>query len=211
MAGGEGSPRRRTAKSVEAAATGPMRRCSTKRKSGKEEASGRMPRPRASGRKETAAASASACADAEKSAGVKNLLSAKDIRWILAQKPEAPPPTYQALKRSNPELVPRPGEEEDKKLCGLYVLARAFYEVEERLPKLQKWMRSELKEKGYVEVDDEWFKRKAEAQARIDRDWPSVRAKIDALWGPSGDGDESESDSDEEDEDALDSVTKDYM
>ena len=48
-------------------------------------------------------------------------------------------------------------------------------------------------------------------QALINRDWPRIRAKIDALWGPSGDGDESESDSDEEDEDALDSVTRDYM
>ncbi|KAG0530563.1 hypothetical protein BDA96_05G197400 [Sorghum bicolor] len=107
-AGGEGSARWRTANSLEAAAT--LRRCSTKRKSGKEEASGRMPRRRKE--KETASA-ASACADAEKSAAgaAKNRLPAKDIRWILAQKPEAPPPIYQALKRSNPELVPRPEEE----------------------------------------------------------------------------------------------------
>lgn len=194
-----------------------MMRCSasTKRKAGKEAASGRMPRAGASGTKETASAAAAACADAEKAAGVKNRLSAKDIRWILAQKPEAPPPTYQALKRSNPELVPRPGEEEeDKRLCGLYVLARAFYEVEERLPQLQEWVRSELKNKGHVEVDDDWFRRTAEAQARIDRGWPRARAKIDALWGPSEDGDGSESESDEEDgedEDAQGSVMKDSM
>ncbi|KXG28902.1 uncharacterized protein LOC8074381 isoform X1 [Sorghum bicolor] len=210
-AGGEGSARWRTANSLEAAAT--LRRCSTKRKSGKEEASGRMPRRRKE--KETASA-ASACADAEKSAAgaAKNRLPAKDIRWILAQKPEAPPPIYQALKRSNPELVPRPEEEGDEKLRVLYVLARAFYEVEEMQPKFQQWVRSELKEKGYVEVDDDYMKQKAAAQAGIDRDWPILKAKIDAFSGPSEDGDEttsvdSDDSADEEEDDDLDSIMKD--
>ncbi|XP_066342130.1 uncharacterized protein [Miscanthus floridulus] len=155
------------------------------------------------------------CADTERA----NRLPAKDIRWILAQKPEAPPPRYQALKRSNPELVPRPGEKEDKKLMALYGVTRALYEVQERLPKLQEWVRSELKEKGYVEVDDDWFKCKAEAQALINRDWPRIRAKMDELRlmdEPclSEGGDERESDSDEEDgedEVALESLMKDYM
>jgi len=48
-------------------------------------------------------------------------------------------------------------------------------------------------------------------QALINRDWPRIRAKIDALWGPSEGGDESDSDEEDgEDEDAMDSL-KDYM
>lgn len=170
MAGGEGSPRRRTGKSVEAAATtgpqAPLRTCSsaTKRKA----ASGRMPRPRALRKKETtsaAAAAVSACADADTEKAATRL-PAKDIRWILAQVPESPPHRFQALKRSNPELVPRPGEEEDEKLMAMYGVTRALYEVKERLPKLQQWVRSELREKGFVEVGHEWFKRTAESRGR---------------------------------------------
>ena len=54
-------------------------------------------------------------------------------------------------------------EEEEEELIGLYVLARAFYEVELRLLKLQDWVHSKLENKGYVEVNDEWYKRKANA------------------------------------------------
>ena len=52
----------------------------------------------------------------------------------------------------------------------LYNLARVFYELEKRLPRMQEKVRWELESKGYVEVDDEYHKRKAEAQAVIDRD-----------------------------------------
>ena len=40
-----------------------------------------------------------------KVAGVKNRLSAKDVRWILAQEMKASLPTNPALKRSEQELV----------------------------------------------------------------------------------------------------------
>jgi hypothetical protein len=63
--------------------------------------------------------------------------------------------------------VPWPGEEDGEELMGLYVLTRAFYELEE-FPKLQDWVRCELRDKGYVEVDDEWFQRTADAWAVID-------------------------------------------
>jgi hypothetical protein len=40
-------------------------------------------------------------------------------------------------KRIKPESVRRPGKEEEEGVIGLYVLARAFYEVELSLSKLQ--------------------------------------------------------------------------
>ncbi|CAN6226767.1 unnamed protein product [Urochloa humidicola] len=137
-------------------------------------------------------------------AGVKNRLSEKEIKWFLAQKPKPPPPIYQALKCGNPELTPRPGEEGDESKVRLYFLARAFYELEERLPKMQEWVRSELRNKGYVEVDDEYHERKAKAQAVIDREWPEIEAKVRAIRLSQGcDESEScdESDPEEEDDD----------
>ena len=205
MAGGDGSLRRCTAKSVAAAAAAAglqgssLARCSTtKRKAKKEEgaSSGRVLRPRSTGRK-----------DKEKAAAVKNRLSAKEIQWILAQKPRPPPPRYQAIKRENPELTPRPGEEGNERKMRLYILARAFYDLEESVPRLQERVRSELESKGYVEVDDEYHKRKAEKQALIDREWPEIEAKVKAIRLSQGccDGSQSnseeEEDEDEEDED----------
>ncbi|CAN6372879.1 unnamed protein product [Urochloa humidicola] len=204
MAGGDDcSLRRCTAKSVEAAAaaSGPqssLTSCSTKRKAKKEAAasSGRVQRPRSTRRKAKEEAAA-----AEKAAGVKNRLSEKEIKWFLAQKPKPPPPIYQALKRSNPELTPRPEEEGDESKVRLYFLARAFYELEERLPKMQEWVRKELESKGYVEVDDEYHERKAKVQAVIDREWPEIEAKVRAIRLSQG-CDESEScdESDSEDD-----------
>ena len=42
----------------------------------------------------------------------------------------------------------------------LYNLARMFYELEKRLPRMQEKVRWELESKGYVEVDDEYHKRR---------------------------------------------------
>ncbi|CAL4983460.1 unnamed protein product [Urochloa decumbens] len=215
MAGGDDcSLRRCTAKSVEAAAaaaTGPqrsLRSCSTKRKAKKEAASsGRVPRPRFTRRKakeEAAAAEKMAeaenVAEVEKAAGVKNRLSEKEIKWFLAQKPKPPPPIYQALKRANPELTPRPGEEGDESKVRLYFLARAFYELEERLPKMQERVRKELDAKGYVEVDDEYHERKAKAQAVIDREWPEIEAKVKAIRLSQGCDESASEEEEEEDE-----------
>jgi hypothetical protein len=172
MAGGsDGSLRRCTAKSEAAAVTEPqasLTSCSNKRKAKKEAGS--------SGQEADKTAPAPAPAKAEKAGVNKYRLSAKEIKWILAQKPEPPPARYQALKRSNPELTPRPGEEDDKDKVLLYCVARAFYEREERLPKMQEGVRSELASKGYVEVDGDYLKRKAEVQAVIDRESLSLLA-----------------------------------
>ncbi|CAN6363361.1 unnamed protein product [Urochloa humidicola] len=139
-------------------------------------------------------------AAAAAAAGVKNRLSAKEIRWILSQKPRPPPPPYQALKRGNPELTPRPREEDDRDKRTMYTLARAFYEREERLPLMQERVRGELRSKGYVEVDDEYRKRKAEVQAVIDREWAKIVAEFRDL-GLQEEESESDSDDEEEEED----------
>jgi hypothetical protein len=69
------------------------------------------------------------------------------------------------LKLIKPEPVPRPGEEEvEEEVIGLYILVRAFYEVVLSLSKLQDWVHSELENKGYIEVDDEWYKRNVDTQ-----------------------------------------------
>jgi hypothetical protein len=78
----------------------------------------------------------------------KKRLSKGGIRWILNQKPLVPTSNIGTLKRSNPELVPRPGEEADEGKMRLYQLAKAFDKMEERRPRLQAWVRSELKSKG---------------------------------------------------------------
>ncbi|XP_039824973.1 uncharacterized protein LOC120686840 [Panicum virgatum] len=168
-------PTTRSAKKAAAAATGPhgaSRGCSAKRKAARDLASGRMPRSRATGKK------------AEEAAPVGEQwkrLSKGDIRWILRRKPLAPPDRFVALKQSNPELVPLPDEEVDEDKRRLYRLAKGFYEMEEMFPRLQEWVRAELNRKGYVELDDESAKRRAEAQAVVDREWPAIEARIKAL------------------------------
>lgn len=120
--------------------------------------------------------------------------------------PEGGASATPVLKRSNPELTPRPGEEEDEGKVTMYVLARALYELEERLPKMQERVRSELRSKGYVEVDDEYHKRRAEGQAVIDREWPKIVARFKDL----GLSEASES-SDEDDEEEEDGVVVDLV
>ncbi|CAN6381718.1 unnamed protein product [Urochloa humidicola] len=167
MAGGEAS-----------LTQGPSKRYPTKRKAAKGPASGRTPRPRAAGVKSSEEPETVAAAAVGE---LKNRLSKEDIDWILSQKPTAPPGRYAALKKSNPELTPRPGEEADEDKMRLYRLVKAFYEMEERLPRQQVWMRGELERKGYVELDDETVRRRAEIQALIDREWPEIEAMMKAL------------------------------
>jgi hypothetical protein len=124
--GGDGSLRRCTAKSGAAAAvTDPQGSLKSKTEAG---SSGRVRRPRSTGKRKTKQeADKTVPAPAAEEVGVnKYRLSAKEIKWILAQKPEPPPAWYQALKRSNPELTPRPGEEDDKDKVLLYCVATAF-------------------------------------------------------------------------------------
>ncbi|CAO2146689.1 unnamed protein product [Urochloa humidicola] len=174
-------PAKRNATKAAAADTGPHgasstgRSSSTKRKAAKGPASYRTPRPRASGRNSDEELETAAAGEP------KNRLPKEDIDWILSQKPTAPPARYAALKRENPELTPRPGEEADEDKMRLYRLAKNFYEMEERLPREQARLRGELERKGYVELDDETVRRRAEVQAVIDREWPEIEAMTKEL------------------------------
>ncbi|KAF8673255.1 hypothetical protein HU200_048808 [Digitaria exilis] len=137
----------------------------------------------------------------------KNRLTKVEIRRILAGKPTPAPARFAALKQSNPELIPRPDEEADEDKRRLYRLVRAFYEMEERLPRLQEWVCGELKRKGYVEIDDETAKRRAEVQAVIDREWPEIEAGMKELILSEKEeyrGSEGDDDSDDEGEDEDD-------
>jgi hypothetical protein len=53
--------------------------------------------------------------------------------------------------------------------------------MEESLPTEQEWVRSELRSMGYVELDGESGRRRAEVDALVDREWPAIQAKIDSL------------------------------
>lgn len=53
-------------------------------------------------------------------------LEKADIRWILSLKPMEPPARLAALKRSNPELTPQPGEEADEDKRRLTARPRRF-------------------------------------------------------------------------------------
>ncbi|TVU37235.1 hypothetical protein EJB05_10538, partial [Eragrostis curvula] len=96
-------------------------------------------------------------------------------------KPLPVPRRYAELKRNNPELTPRPGEEVDDAKRRLYVVAKGFFNMEERFPKLQDWVREQLEANGMVEIDDVWAKRKADAQAIVDREWPKIEAMIQSI------------------------------
>ncbi|KAL6653945.1 hypothetical protein ACP70R_007410 [Stipagrostis hirtigluma subsp. patula] len=135
----------------------------------------------------------------------RNRLTRSEVRDILSEKPREPPPRYAALKRSNPELTPRPGEEMDEERKRLYVLTKGFYAHQERLPKLQAWVREQMEAKGYVEIDDEWAKRRADTQALLDREWPRLRAMLKAMVLE--DDPEWHSDDEEEEEDDGDAVS----
>jgi hypothetical protein len=111
-----------------------------------------MPRPRATKeqKEEPEAAETPTVAAAGEQ---KYRLSKVYIRWILALKPMEPPARLATLKHSNPDLTLQPGEEVDEDKRRLYRLAKAFFEMEESLPMEQEWVRSELRSKGYVELD----------------------------------------------------------
>ncbi|KAJ1276274.1 hypothetical protein BS78_05G202500 [Paspalum vaginatum] len=161
--------------------------------------------PVADGRKAEEEAAATPVAEAssaagEKPPGPKHVMPKRDIRRILSFEPMAAAPrVYEALKLSNPDLVPSPEEEMDEAKSRLYRGARAFYED---FPKLQERVRQELQTKGYVEVDDEWVKGQAAAQASIDE--PQKRIDELLLEYPQtedeDDDDDSHSDYSDEDE-----------
>ncbi|CAN6372878.1 unnamed protein product [Urochloa humidicola] len=134
-------------------------------------------------------------------APTRHRMKKREIRYILNHKPfSVVPRVYEALKQSNPDLTPSPEEEADEAKKNLYAGARAFYEAEEKYPAMQEWVRRELADKGYVEVDDEWVRREAESKEILQE----LQDKIDALLlehPQTEDEDDDDSDSDYSDED----------
>ncbi|KAM3371073.1 hypothetical protein ACQJBY_018445 [Aegilops geniculata] len=170
MAGEEGSSKARTTRSgskraAKAAESGgeeyvltrrhhaPMeksalRSCATKRKA---EESVRITRSKAA-----AQGAAAAKGDEEEvPAKKKGRLPQEEIHRIIArdQDRDRLPIGIVDLKRRNPDLIPSPEEEMDEEMMD--VEARVTYQVGERFPKFQAWVRSEYLKKGYVEVDND--------------------------------------------------------
>ncbi|TVU24425.1 hypothetical protein EJB05_26859, partial [Eragrostis curvula] len=211
MAGGEGAPMRCTAGGVGAAgvvAEGrAMESCAAKRKAGEAASGGQLlgPVKECTTRRKAEEASgcavmATAVAKAEDAAGEKppaqkHRMSDKEIRWILARKPSAGPSHYRALKESNPDLTPPPEEEMDESKKNLYFMAKAFYRMEENYPKQQEWVRQELETKGYVELDEDLVRRRAEVQAAVEEEWKKIEALL--LSETEGEDDDDESDDDD--------------
>ncbi|XBI95761.1 hypothetical protein VPH35_032153 [Triticum aestivum] len=126
-----------------------LRSCATKRKV---EESVRITRSKAA-----AQGAAAAKGDEEEvPAKKKGRLPEEEIHRIIArdQYRDRLPIGIVDLKRRNPDLIPSPEEEMDEEMMDLYVEARVTYQVRERFPKFQAWVRSEYCKKGYVEVDN---------------------------------------------------------
>ncbi|CAM0947351.1 unnamed protein product [Alopecurus aequalis] len=90
-------------------------------------------------------------------------LPKKEIHWILARGNEPVCGLFRDLKRRNPSLVPSPEEAKDRSTMLLYACTRDAYEDEEKFAVFQAWVRSEYASKGSVEVDYDYFGRRAEA------------------------------------------------
>ncbi|CAM0947346.1 unnamed protein product [Alopecurus aequalis] len=89
-------------------------------------------------------------------------LPKKEIHWILARANEPVCGEFRDLKRRNPSLVPSPEEAKDRSMMLLYACTRDAYEDEEKFAVFQAWVRSEYASKGSVEVDYDYFGRRAE-------------------------------------------------
>ncbi|KAF8673249.1 hypothetical protein HU200_048802 [Digitaria exilis] len=129
--------------------------------------------------------------------GQKARMSEKEIRSILSWKPMSAPRHYEALKESSPDLTPLPDEEMDEERESLFLGAKIFYCMQERYPKMQEWIRQELETKGYVEMDDDWVRRRAEAQQAVEEGRKEIEKTIQELQF-------SEDDFDYDDDDASD-------
>ncbi|KAF8686213.1 hypothetical protein HU200_043594 [Digitaria exilis] len=93
-------------------------------------------------------------------------LPREEVHWILAQSNEPACAWFRDLKRANPSLVPSPEEEKDPSTVLLYTCARISYQEEEKFAKFQAWVRCEYASKGFVEVDYDYFGRRAEVIRR---------------------------------------------
>jgi hypothetical protein len=93
-------------------------------------------------------------------------LPKKEIEQILAKGNEPAVTQFRDLKRANPSLVMSPEEEKDERTVRLYRCTRQAYEGRERFAVFQAWVRREYAAKGSVEVDYDYFGRRAEATRR---------------------------------------------
>ncbi|CAO2142299.1 unnamed protein product [Urochloa humidicola] len=155
----------------------------------------------------SAAAEEEKAAAAQKPPGPKARMPDREIRRILSRKPVPAPPEFEALKQTNPDLAPLPGEEMDDKKEDLFFRAKVYYCMEERFPKLQEWVRQELATKGYVEMDDDWVRRRAEAAEAFEEGRKEIEKRVKELGFSEDEMDfllDSDSDDDEEEESCND-------
>ncbi|CAN6363358.1 unnamed protein product [Urochloa humidicola] len=129
----------------------------------------------------SAAAEEEKVAAAEKPPGPKARMPDREVRRILSRKPVPAPPEFEALKQTNPDLVPLPGEEMDDEKEDLFFRAKVYYCMEERFPKLQEWVRQELATKGYVEMDYDWVRRRAEAAEALEEGRKEIEKRVKEL------------------------------
>ncbi|CAO2142306.1 unnamed protein product [Urochloa humidicola] len=144
----------------------------------------------------TAVALSDGDAAGEKTPRPANRMSMREIRWIVNHEPTRKPNRYEELRRSNPSLIPLQWEEMDEDRRNLYFGAHMFYMLHASLPELQAWVRHELETKRYVEMDDDWIRRRKESEAILEE----VRAKIEAMcmYETVDEDDDDESDDDDE-------------
>lgn len=131
----------------------------------------------------------------------ENRMSMREIRSILNPKPPTQwPSPYHELRESNPSLIPLAGEEMDDERRKLYARAKEFRRMEEEDVKLQVWVRNEMETKGYVEMDEDWVRRRAEVSAMIEETMKKAHALLINDTEEEDSDDESDSDDDEDDE-----------
>ncbi|CAL4986779.1 unnamed protein product [Urochloa decumbens] len=223
MAGGKSSRRRRAARGVAAAGEGAIAQAgSAKRKAVAEveAVAGHLAPPLkeyafdpegleeevVAGAGGYAAATAVAVADDGNAAGEKpprpqaaNRMSMREVQWILNHEPTCEPTNrYVELMRSNPTLIPPQWEEMDEDMRNLYFGAHMFFVLDASFPELQAWVRRELETKGYVEMDDDWIRRRKEAEQILEE----LRAEIEAIcmYDTLDEDDDDDSDYDDDDE-----------
>ena len=132
----------------------------------------------------------------------ENRVSVGQIRWILNYKPISCPRKLEELRESNPSLVPLPGEEMDDAKRKLYSQANEIRSMDEWYNVLQERVRHELETKGYVEVDDDHMRRKAEVNAIEEELMKKVEGMLLYLTEGNDEDDES-SDGDDDDDDEF--------
>ena len=102
-----------------------------------------------------------------------------------------------------PSLVPLPGEEMDDAKMKLYSQANEIRSMDKRNKELQERVRHELETKGYVEMDDDWVRRKAEVNAIEEELMKKVEGMLLYLTEGNDEDDESSDGDDDDDDDEF--------